>query len=279
MADTGADPHFPKPQTPQIPKTVPHWVLSWVRTNAALVLREMATRYGRSPGGYIWAILEPLGMIVILSFGFSLLMRAPSLGTSFILFYATGYLPYAFFQSTSGRAGSALKFSRPLLTYPTVGWFDVMFARLFLNTITSLLIAYLLITGIVVLTETRVLISPGPIIISFTYAFLLGFGVGLVNCVLIGFFPVWSSIWSIITRPLFLASGIIVLYDELPQFAQTLLWWNPLVHVTALSRAGFYSMYQPDWVSHVDVLGIGLTLVFFGMLFMRRYHSEILERN
>ena len=30
------------------------------RAIGALILREMATSYGRSPGGYIWAILEPV---------------------------------------------------------------------------------------------------------------------------------------------------------------------------------------------------------------------------
>lgn len=37
---------------------------------AALVLREMSTRYARTPGGYLWAIPEPLGLIVILGLVF-----------------------------------------------------------------------------------------------------------------------------------------------------------------------------------------------------------------
>ena len=67
------------------------------RTIAALMLREMSTTYGQSAGGYIWAILKPVGMIVILSLVFSLMVRKPYLGTNFMLFYATGYLPYSFF--------------------------------------------------------------------------------------------------------------------------------------------------------------------------------------
>ena len=53
------------------------------RTVSALVIREMTTSYGRSPGGYIWAILEPVGAVMILSIGFSRL-RQPTLGTSFV---------------------------------------------------------------------------------------------------------------------------------------------------------------------------------------------------
>lgn len=56
-----------------------------MRSVSALMLREMSTRYGRTPGGYIWAILEPLGMIIILGLAFALLVRVPAMGTSFLL--------------------------------------------------------------------------------------------------------------------------------------------------------------------------------------------------
>ena len=50
-----------------------------LRTITALVLREMSATYGRSPGGYVWAVVQPIGMILFLSVGFSLLVRSPSL--------------------------------------------------------------------------------------------------------------------------------------------------------------------------------------------------------
>jgi len=68
--------------------------LTSTRSVLALVLREMGSTYGQSPGGYVWAIIQPIGIILILALGFSLLIKAPSLGTSFLLFYATGFLAY-----------------------------------------------------------------------------------------------------------------------------------------------------------------------------------------
>ena len=37
---------------------------------------------------------------------------------------------------------------------------------------------------------------------AFVCAALLGLGVGTLNCVLFGFFPTWSNIWKVLTRPL-----------------------------------------------------------------------------
>jgi capsular polysaccharide transport system permease protein len=51
----------------QIPKIRPTFRLRLpcaMRTIVALIMREMATSYGRSPGGYIWAIAEPVAGIV-----------------------------------------------------------------------------------------------------------------------------------------------------------------------------------------------------------------------
>lgn len=70
-----------------------------LRTISALVLREMATTYGRSPGGYIWAILEPVGGIALLSILFSLAFLHPALGSNFQLFYASGLVPLTVFTS------------------------------------------------------------------------------------------------------------------------------------------------------------------------------------
>ena len=73
-----------------------------LRVLFALVVREMNTKFGRSYGGYIWAIAEPLGGVMLLNLAFSLTVRRPPLGTNFPLFYATGIVPFFLFTGISG---------------------------------------------------------------------------------------------------------------------------------------------------------------------------------
>ncbi|MCC5956800.1 MAG: hypothetical protein JJU07_11910, partial [Natronohydrobacter sp.] len=54
-------------------RATPPVAVASFRSISALMLREMATRYGRTPGGYLWAVVEPLGMILILGYAWSLL--------------------------------------------------------------------------------------------------------------------------------------------------------------------------------------------------------------
>lgn len=242
------------------------------------MLREMSTTYGRSAGGYIWAILQPVGMIVVLSLVFSLIVRKPSLGTNFIFFYATGYLPYSFFGSISAKSAAALRYSRALLAYPSVTWIDAILARLILNVLTSATVFCIVITAIMVIFETRTVLNLMAVINGVSICILIGFGFGLCNAVIEGFVPVWAQFWAIVTRPLFIASGIIFLYDDVPHFVQNILWWNPLIHGTALTRAGFYPTYQASFTSLVYCYGLALTLIAAGLIFMRGNYKTVLER-
>lgn len=248
------------------------------RTVMALILREMSTRYGRTPGGYLWAILEPLAGIIVLSAGFSLVMRTPSLGTSFLLFYATGYLPFDLYNNVSGAVSKAINFSKPLLKYPTVTWVDAVLARFFLNSLTSILISILLLGGILIMIDSRTILDFPPIVTAMAAAMLLALGVGVLNCALIGLYPIWEMIWSVLTRPLFIASGIFFLYDTMPPFARDILWYNPLIHIVGLMRTGFYSTYTAAYVSILYPLTIALITLVLGLILLGRYHRDILNR-
>lgn len=264
---------------PALPNDAPNprrW--GHTRTILALMLREMSSRYGRSPGGYVWAVVEPMGMIMVLSFGFALMLRTPPLGNVFLLFYATGYLPFSLFQRTSKFVMFALNFSSNLLRYPAVTWFDAVVARAVLNILTDLLVAYLILAGILMVLDTATVLDFAPILLGFALLALLAVGVGLLNCALQGFFPVWATIWAIVTRPLLLASGVLWLYRDLPPAAQDILWWNPIIHGIALVRSGFYSTFEPHYVSVLYLLGWGMGATALGLLLLRRYHLEILGR-
>ena len=249
-----------------------------LRTITALVLREMEATYGRSPGGYLWAIIQPVGIILLLSLAFSLLIRSPALGVSFFFFYATGYLPFDTYASIQDKTSYALQYSRPLLAYPSVTWMDAILARFILNFLTSVTV-FTLVTGAIILSvETRTTFDLIPVLQALIMVGILGLGVGVMNCLLRGIWPVWGIIWSILSRPLFLASGVIFIYEDMPREVQNILWWNPLLHITGLLRTGFFANYHASYVSLAYGYGFGLILTAFGLLFLRDQYKRVLEQ-
>ncbi len=273
MSATGSSSLPPplKPRNTRAPR------FATLRSIMALMLREMGSRYGRSPGGYLWAFLEPLGGILVLTIGFSLVMRTPPLGTSFLLFYATGMLPFSLYASLSGNIMQSFRFSRSLLMYPAVTWVDAILARFILNTLTGLIVMICLLVGVIVVSDTRVTLDFYAMFTAVWMTCLLGLGVGVVNCVFLGMFPVWAQVWSIITRPLFIMSGIFFLIDGFPEKVQKLMWLNPLAHPIAEMRSGFYPTYRAENVDVVYVGLFGLITLFFGVVLLVRYHRVILN--
>jgi capsular polysaccharide transport system permease protein len=267
------------PQVPALPRpSLKPPRFRAARTIGALMLREMASTYGGSPGGYFWALLQPIGMLVVLSFGFSLIVRSPALGTSFIMFYAAGFLPFSLYGDIQGKVSGTLGYAKALLAYPAVTWMDAVLARLTLNVLTNLTVMSIVFTGIIFFDDINTSFDLRAIANAVAMATLFGMGVGLMNAVLGGLFPVWKNIWQIVTRPLFLASGVLNLYEGMPSVAQNVLWWNPLFHITGICRAGFFPTYEATFVSLPYVYGVSLTLILLGMIFMRANYTKILER-
>lgn len=248
------------------------------RSVSALLLREMGTRYGRRPGGYIWALIQPLGIIVLLAFAFSLLARTPALGTSFVLFKATGFLLLQAFNNISSTVGGSLSYSRSLLLYPRVSWMDAVIARFLLNALVIWVVAFLILLGIVIVEDLDVLLDWDRIFLSGVLATALGFGFGCLNAYMFVRFSIWANVWGILTAPLFLISGVIILYESMPPFAQAILWYNPLLHVTGLMRDGFYSAYSPTYISVPYVLAFALVPMVIGLMLLRQFHRDLLFR-
>lgn len=269
----------PMPTIPVPPSFAARSVpLQRVRVLFALIVRDMSAKFGRSAGRYLWAVAEPLGGIVLLAVAFSLALRTPPIGTSFLFFYATGIVPFTLYANIAAGAANAVRANRGLLSYSVVTPLDAVLAAALLEIVTMSVVAALLFTGIIFIDDVAVNFEPIRVVRAFAMAGLLGLGIGTLNCVLFGFFPTWRNIWGVLTRPLFLVSGVFFTFNSAPPEFQSVLWYNPLSQIIGEMRAGFYGSYRADYVSYPYVVGIGLTLFVIGAYLLRRHGSFLIEQ-
>ena len=248
------------------------------RTVVALILREMATTYGRSAGGYVWAILEPVLGVALLSVVFGMALAHPGLGTNFPLFYATGFLPFTMFNDVTNKVATSIRFSRPFLAYPSVTFVDAILGRFVLNGITQILVATVIFTGILLVFDTKTIVQMPYVAAALAMAAALALGIGTLNCFLFTKFPIWQQLWSILTRPLFLVSCVFMLFDQIPTWARDWLWYNPIIHCVGMMRHGFYSTYHASYVSVAYVLAVALVTGTIGLMLLYRHKDDLLER-
>ncbi len=238
----------------------------------------MATTYGRSPGGYVWAIAEPVGAIAVLSVAFSIAFHAPSLGSNFPLFYATGYLPFMMYSDLAAKVATSIRFSRPLLFYPRVTYIDAIIARWILNALTHMLVFAIVVSGIAVAYGVQLQIRFESVALSLFLAGMLGGSVGVMNCFMFMRFPLWERLWGIANRPLFIISGVFFVFESIPDPYRGFLWYNPIVHLVGSMRHGLYPDYRADYVSPAYVLGVSLVVLVVGLQLLQRFHKELINQ-
>jgi capsular polysaccharide transport system permease protein len=76
--------------------------------------------------------------VLVLTAALSMVVHAPSLGTSFVVFYASGYLPFQLYATLQGHVAAGACLFPPALVYPSVSWIDAIAARFVLNSVTGL---------------------------------------------------------------------------------------------------------------------------------------------
>jgi capsular polysaccharide transport system permease protein len=241
------------------------------------MLREIAQSGGRLAGGYLWAVLAPVAAIGLLAVAFALVLRSPPIGTSFLLFYASGYLPFRIYGEVQAAAASAPRLARGLLAYPAVTPLDTILARTALATLAQVIAALVTLAAILAWTGATHVPRPGNVLAAGMLAMLLGLGAGTLNAVLFDRFALWQTVFGVLSRPLILISAVVWLPQDLPPAARDLILWNPLVHVVGLARSGLYPTYQAGYADPVFVLSIALGLMVLGLLALRLHGRRFTE--
>ena len=237
-----------------------------MRVVAALLIREMDARFGSKPGGYVWALLDPAAHVFLLTIVFQAIARAPALGVSFPLFFATGYTAFQFYQAMGTYLNGAVKANRSLLSYPNVAPIDTIVARYFLQLGTTVLVGIVVLGVIIAWMRTPPELAWPAIIEAVLAASCLGLGIGLINNVMFLKYKLYEQIFGIVNRPLFLISGVFFLPDAIPHPYREIVLFNPLVHVVMQFRVGFYSEYRAAGLDMSYVYNFAFLTLFIGIV-------------
>ncbi|MBD9541586.1 ABC transporter permease [Ensifer sp. ENS04] len=236
-----------------------------LRVTAALIVREMSTRYGSKPGGYLWAVFDPVAHVAMMTIIFQALARMPALGLSFPLFFASGYLPYTFYQRMCSFMAGTMRANKALLSYPIVAPFDAIVSRFVLQLMTDVLVAILILFLIIKFSGIGQPMNYTGMVEAAGAAALLGLGIGTVNIVLFARAALYEQIFGIISRPLFMISGVFLLPENLPEPYREAILYNPLVHNIMWFRSAIYPEYRADGLDKGYALEFSLACIVLGL--------------
>ncbi|MDJ0929845.1 MAG: hypothetical protein QNJ43_02115 [Breoghania sp.] len=112
-----------------------------------MVLREMRSKFGEQKLSYAWALLEPLGWVLMMSAIFMAMgSHLPPVSDSFLVFFSSELVPFSAFKNTSNVVRKAIQQNKPLLFFPIIKPIDTFVSRAVLETLTQITVFTIIIT-------------------------------------------------------------------------------------------------------------------------------------
>jgi capsular polysaccharide transport system permease protein len=248
------------------------------RILAALMVRDVQTRFFGSALGFIIAVGWPLSHIFLVLLINRVAGRTAAYGDDASLFFATGLLPFMCFHYMTRFIMLGVIMNRPLLGYPIVKVGDILVARAIVEVLNATIV---IVCAMIILTAMGTDVRP-PRPLDAIYALLacmlLGFGFGIVNGVIAGIFPFWITPFSLFQIVLWIASGVLLVPDELPEVARYWLSFNPALIGVEWMRSAYYDGYGlGELLDKRYMLSFAVTSIFVGLALERLMRGRILQ--
>ncbi len=245
----------------------------------ATAVSDLRHRYAGSGLGVFWNVVQPLAMLVILTFVFTNVL-APRFGTAtlaaglFPFYLGSGFLLWAAFADCVTRGAQAFVTNAEYLKKMPIPE-HVFVAQTAVSSTLGMLIAVALLLGLTLLFGlpahwTWLLL---PLVAVLWQGF--GFGLGLALSTLNAFFRDVGQIVGVVLQIWMWSLPIVYFEDVLPDAYRSVLPYNPAYpFLRAIRDVYLYAELPPAWI-WVTMLGWVLAATALGYALLASLRAEI----
>ncbi|WP_299193893.1 ABC transporter permease [uncultured Erythrobacter sp.] len=210
------------------------------RVIGALLRREILTRFGRHNIGFMWLFAEPMLFTVGVTILWTATKSVHGSDLPIVAFALTGYSSVLLWRNMPGRCIGALQANLALMYHRNIKVMDIYAARLLLE-FGGATISFSTLALVLIAAEQM---APPADILTVAAGWLLIAWFGCALAIALGALSYMSDLvdklWHPFSYLLFPLSGAAFLVAALPQFAQDIVLWIPIVHGVEMVREGFF---------------------------------------
>lgn len=243
------------------------WLLS------LLIQRDLKTKYRRSFLGYIWSLLNPLLMMVVISSVFSYVFRSDI--ENFPIYLLAGQIIFTFFADSTNAAMMSIVTGGGLIKKVYVPKYILPLSKT-LSSFVTLLFSLIAIVIVLLVTKTpikpTILLFPLPLF----YLLLISTGVGMILSALAVYFRDVMHLYGVGLTALMYFTPIFYPISILPPTARLLMKFNPLFHVIEMFRSIILYGTVPTLRSNLVCLSMGLLVLGIGLIFFKKKQGNFI---
>ncbi len=244
-------------------------LIRWIR-------REFGVRYTQSVLGVLWAVAQPLALMIIFSIVFSILIQVPTNNIPYPVFAYTALLPWTFFANALNFAipslvgnfnlVSRIYFPREILPLAAiiVSFIDFLIASL---VFVALLLYYQIPLG------AAVLFVPLVVLVQLIFTLAIALMASAFNVFYrdVRFLiPLLLQLWMYLCP-------IVYPMELIPERFRTLYFLNPLATIIETYRRVILYDQMPDWPYFLLATAVSLLLLVVAYYYFKRVESRFAD--
>lgn len=239
------------------------------------VIRDLKVKYRRSFLGYLWSLLNPLLMMIVLTAVFSNLFKFDI--PNYPVYLLSGQIIFNFFGEATSTSMNSIIGAESLIKKVYIPKYIFPISRVLSSFVTLL---FSLVAIIFVLLVTDVKITPYILLFPLPLAYILVFamGVGLIMSVLAVYFrdmlhlyTVLLSAWTYLT-PIFYPVSVV------PDYVKSIILSNPMYYfVEAFRDIILYGVFPDLYTNLMCLTFSGLSLLIGLFVFFKNQHKFVLH--
>jgi capsular polysaccharide transport system permease protein len=240
----------------------------------ALTIHNLQGQMSGYKYGFAWLILEPLVFIA----GFRLARKffgglASPAGMTPLMFYVLGVFPI--YLCFAGIKTFTIPASRSkLLAFPRVTELDLTLAAILASFAIYFLLFWLVAVGVSNYENVWPPQNILEIMLALMGSLIIGTAVGLFFSGLVRVFPPMKQFVGYLNFAVRMASGMFFCITMIPITVWPYLTWNPVLHLTEMTRDAWFESYVSPIASPAYVAECALGLLLLGLL-VERYMRRI----
>lgn len=236
------------------------------------VARDLRKTYKRSVLGYLWSMLQPLFMIIILTVVFSNIMSRVD---SYSVFLFTALLPWRYFAATASGSLHIIHGNMKIIEQVPIPKF-IFSLSLAASGLVNLALSILPLLLVMFCVGRPIPITSLAFPLILIPLFFTSMGLALFFSVANVFFDDTKHLSGLFLQSLYYLTPILYGREHLPEHLIYWLEYNPMFHVCEMSRAVFYDGVLPAADVYFTSIGQSLIVLAFGLWIFKKAENKFI---
>lgn len=245
------------------------------RVIQALLIRELATRFGRSNIGFLWIMVEPLLFAILVAIMWTYMKGPTEHGVSVFAFVISGYIPLVLFRHAVTRSILLFSVNGALMYHRQIKIQDFIFARFMIEFLGHLM-AYMFIMAFLIAFDLFPMpYDFGMLMIGWFYYSFFTLSLCFVLAPLSEISEVLEKFVPVATYLMIPFSGTFNLVSWFTPKARAVMFYSPPVHAMEMMRYGIFGNAVKPYYDYTFPVIVCMVLTLIGLILCRKVRRTL----